>query len=173
MNSFSESATGILLPIVIGLAVFVFVLAVALALNIWLSAKARRRWKSLLTGVQSENLENLLYEHLRQLTALEGDIERLGGRVESIESKMPHTKRYAGLVRFDAFDEVGGEQSFALAVYDELGNGFVMSSLYGRTESRTYCKQLVGGKSDRLLSTEEEQAIQVAATQRTRPKINH
>jgi hypothetical protein len=75
------------------------------------------------------------------------------------------------MVRFDAFEGVGGEQSFSLAVYDDEGNGAVLTSQVGRAESRVFGKKLSGGRGDRGLSQEEEAAVLEAAGGRVKPQI--
>ena len=141
------------------------VLAVLLGLlgiSVWLFLQlksVKSRWRELLEGRRGEDIERLLYDHLRERIELQEQTHRLNQRVADLESKMQRTKRFVGVVRYDAFEDVGGSQSFALAVYDDLGNGAIINSLVGRTDCRVYCKPLVGGKSDRSLSKEELQAM--------------
>ncbi len=66
------------------------------------------------------------------------------------------------MVKFDAFEDVGGEQSFVAALLDSSKNGIVLSSLYGRQESRLYAKGIVNGEGDRALSDEERRALDKA-----------
>ena len=74
----------------------------------------------------------------------------------------PRALRHVGVVRYDAFGDMGGRLSFSAALYDDGGNGLVISSINGRSETRTYAKPLVDLRSDHTLSPEEEQAIQAA-----------
>jgi uncharacterized protein DUF4446 len=67
-----------------------------------------------------------------------------------------------GLVRFNPFEETGGNQSFAFALLDARGDGFVVSSLHARTGTRVYAKALAEGQADAALSTEEAQAVELA-----------
>jgi hypothetical protein len=67
--------------------------------------------------------------------------------------------RHVGVVRYDAFGDMGGRLSFSAAVFDERGDGFVLSSINGRSETRTYAKALSGLQSEQSLSPEEQQAI--------------
>ncbi|NLN75094.1 MAG: DUF4446 family protein [Armatimonadetes bacterium] len=67
-----------------------------------------------------------------------------------------------GLVRFNAFDDVGGEQSFAVVLLDKAKNGVAFSSLYGRQDARVYAKAICAGQGERPLSTEEQQALSKA-----------
>lgn len=79
--------------------------------------------------------------------------------------------QHCGVVRFQAFENVGGDQSFAVALLDARGNGVVISSIFGREESRVYCKPVVQGRSDYALSKEEEQSLGLAL-RKTKKEIN-
>jgi hypothetical protein len=70
--------------------------------------------------------------------------------------------RHVGVVRYDAFGDMGGRLSFSAAVFDAQGDGFVLSSINGRSETRTYAKALLGLQSEQTLSPEEQQAIREA-----------
>ncbi|MGH8971411.1 MAG: DUF4446 family protein [Actinomycetes bacterium] len=70
--------------------------------------------------------------------------------------------RNVGVVRYDAFRDMGGRLSFSAAIYDDNGDGLVISSINGRSETRTYAKELSGLRSEHSLSPEEEAAIAAA-----------
>jgi hypothetical protein len=70
--------------------------------------------------------------------------------------------RHVAVVRYDAFGDMGGRLSYSAAIYDDRGNGMVISSINGRSETRTYAKELVGLTSEHTLSPEEKQAIEAA-----------
>lgn len=124
--------------------------------------RTRSQWRQLLEGVRGDNLERLLMDSLSENRALLERIEAADKRIQELERRMEKAKRHLGLVRFDAFEDVGGNQSFALALYDDNGDGAVINGLVGRTDCRVYCKPLVGGRSDRNLSQEERRAIEEA-----------
>lgn len=144
------------------------VVAVLLLLTISHSvklARLQRRWQHLLQGVDAVNVERMLIDHLRGRLEVESRLEELARHARDLDRRMGNAVRFVGLVRFDAFPDVGGSQSFALAVYDEQGNGAVVTSLVGRTDCRVYCKPLASGTSDRTLTPEEEQAVRAARTE--------
>lgn len=134
--------------------------------------RIRGRWRQLLDGVQGENLERMLVEQLRERAILDQQIERQISRLDELEKKMRTSKRYMGLVRYDAFGDMAGAQSFALAIYDERGNGAVVSSVVGRSECRVYCKPLSGGRCEYSLGEEEQRAIAEAAGERGKALIH-
>jgi len=130
--------------------------------------KLRTTFKSLIAGARGDNLEKLLLDHMAERSRMD-DMQRVHTeRLDGLDSKMESSKRYLGLHRYNAFDDVGGEQSFALAFYDELGHGVVISSIVGRNTNRVYCKEIVSGKALKDLSTEEQTAIEIAAKNRAR-----
>jgi hypothetical protein len=67
--------------------------------------------------------------------------------------------RHVAVVRYDAFGDMGGRMSFSAAIYDDNGDGLVISSINGRSETRSYAKALHAFRSDQQLSPEEEGAI--------------
>ncbi|HUW95502.1 MAG TPA: DUF4446 family protein, partial [Anaerolineae bacterium] len=85
--------------------------------------------------------------------------EQLSRSSDRMEIKVRKSMQRLGLVRFNAFEGIGGEQSFAIALLDEAGDGFVLSSLQGRDESRLYAKPITKWDSTYTLSVEENQAI--------------
>lgn len=79
--------------------------------------------------------------------------------IAELQSLMPRALQRVGIVRYSAYDDTGGDQSFALCVADADGNGLVMSSLYRRNESRVFAKPLAAWQSTYTLSDEEGRAI--------------
>lgn len=144
------------------------VMVLFLAIVSWRTAarlkRDRDRWRMLLDTQGSQSLENLLEDHLQERLQLQATVEKLEKRVASLEKQLSRSKRHLGLVRFDAFEDMHGQQSFALAVYDDQGNGMVMSSIVGRSDCRVYGKPLLGGRSERTLSQEERRAIDEAVS---------
>jgi hypothetical protein len=85
--------------------------------------------------------------------------ERLVARTEQIDAALAHTVQGMGLVRFRAFQDTGGDQSFSLALADGEGNGAVISALFGRGKTRIYAKPVQSWLSSIVLSEEEEQSL--------------
>jgi len=79
-----------------------------------------------------------------------------------IESAGRRAIQRVGLVRFNPFEDTGGNQSFALALTDAAANGFIVSSLHSRTGTRLYAKAVISGRSDGALSAEEAEALRIA-----------
>jgi hypothetical protein len=136
---------------------------------VWLALRLRsatRKWADLMNGTDGKSLEAVLLDHLRQTNAVTGRIDDAHSRLDGVENKLESAKRFVGVVRYDAFDDVGGAQSFALAVYDDKGDGAVITSMVGRADCRVYAKEIKKGKADRELSKEEQAAIEAAVKPR-------
>lgn len=137
-------------------------LVTAFALLLARFRRMQGRLRTLLEGARGETLERMLLDHLAERLELQEEVENLIQRMDRAEQKLLTTKRHIGLVRYNAFEEVGGQQSFALAVFDDNGDGALVTSLVGRVDCRVYCKPLLGGRSERTLSQEEQRAIREA-----------
>lgn len=90
------------------------------------------------------------------------DVAALRTRVSALEASAARSLQRVGFVRFNAFPDVGSELSYALAVVDGDGNGFLVSSIYSREEVRTYAKAVRDFTADKDLSDEERRAIELA-----------
>jgi uncharacterized protein DUF4446 len=90
------------------------------------------------------------------------DLTDLRARVAGLESAAADALQNVGFVRFNAFADVGSELSYALAVLDRRGNGFVVSSIYSREEVRTYAKSVRQFAADKEMSNEEREALRIA-----------
>ncbi|MCH8978239.1 MAG: DUF4446 family protein [Armatimonadetes bacterium] len=162
LDQFGSQAGGLL----IGTAVLVLALLVAVVLLAMKVRTVAKRWSGLMDGTSSENLEQILQGQLDRSEQIGQRLDKTDSRLHDLETKMGTAKRYLGLVKYDAFEDVGGSQSFTLAVYDEQGDGVVLTSQVGRADCRVYAKEIKGGRSTRELSAEEQRAIEVAGDTR-------
>jgi Protein of unknown function (DUF4446) len=142
--------------------------AAGLAL-VWLIALQIRtgrmlsRYRELLRGVDGNgNLEEVMSMHVGRINEHERRLGNLDRDISVLDRVLQMAVQRVGLVRFNPFDETGGDQSFDIALLDQHGNGLVLSSLHNRTETRVYAKPIEEGRSSYTLSDEEEQALNQA-----------
>ena len=121
-----------------------------------------RRLESLTRGGDESSLEDVLGAHLDRVRAVVRDVDDVSARTASVERDLVGAFSRVGLVRFNPFEDTGGNQSFALALLDGNGDGFVVSSLHARAGTRLYAKAVSRGASDSALSDEEAEALRQA-----------
>jgi hypothetical protein len=144
----------------------------ALGASAFLLLRARRKerhWSAILRGADGKSIEPLLKDHFEATAKVNERLDGIVSRLDAAETKLVTSKRFVGVHRYDAFDDVGGSQSFAIAVYDDKGDGAVITSMVGRADCRVYAKEIRGGRADRELSHEEQAAIEAAVKPRTPP----
>ena len=129
-----------------------------------LARRTRRtdaRLKGLTRGAEGHSLEAVLDAHLDKVFDVARQLEELTARTAALEGAAPRFQR-VGLVRYNPFEDTGGNQSFALALLDAGGDGWVLSSLHARSGTRVYAKAIKAGRADAALSEEESAAIKQA-----------
>ena len=121
-----------------------------------------RRIDALTRGEEGKDLGAILDAHLNKVFAVSNEVDELTVRTAVAEANLRRSFQRIGLVRFNPFEDTGGNQSFALALLDANGDGIVFSSLHSRTGTRIYAKAVNGGRSETALSDEETQAVRDA-----------
>ena len=121
-----------------------------------------RRLDALTRGQDGKDLATVLDAHLDKVFAVSGEVDELTVRTAVAEANLRRSFQRIGLVRFNPFEDTGGNQSFALALLDANGDGLVLSSLHSRTGTRVYAKAISGGRSETALSDEESEAVRTA-----------
>lgn len=86
-------------------------------------------------------------------------VDDLYKQVQQLSHSQKESFTKIGIVRFNPFERVGGEQSYSIALLNDKGSGFVQTYLYSREGVRTYCKEVTEGKGKEELSQEEKKAI--------------
>jgi hypothetical protein len=126
------------------------------------TGRLSRRIESLMAGSDAQSLEAVLGSHIERVRQVVRDIDAVGARTATIERELKGSFGRVGLVRYNPFEDTGGNQSFALALLDGHGDGFVVSSLHSRNGTRIYAKAIAAGASETALSEEEAAALKQA-----------
>jgi hypothetical protein len=128
------------------------------------TGRLQRRLDGLTRGADGHSLGAVLDAHLDKVYAVARELDDLSARSAVLEAAGRRSIQRVGLVRFNPFEDTGGNQSFALALIDGQRDGIVISSLHSRTGTRVYAKGISGGRSDGALSDEEREALRLAMT---------
>ena len=134
--------------------------------SLYLAIKLHRLsalYRKMMQGADGQSIEQMMLGRISEIEELKQAVADLQAKHQSLsEDSLNHIQRM-GLIRFNAFDNTGSDLSFALAMTDAARNGFVLSGIYGREESRVYAKPIVDGESTYMLTKEEKLALQAAA----------
>jgi len=148
--------------IVFALLVLTLVVLLFSIINWWRTGRVIKRFNRLMLGTEDKNLEEMLTAYLHSVEQAVAKTQEVEGLYRHIRQIAEMSIQKVGIIRYNAFNDTGSDQSFAVALLDYRGDGVVISSLFGRNETRTYAKPVESGKSSYLLSEEEEQAIRQA-----------
>jgi len=121
--------------------------------------RMRRDYLALQEGVDGETFIEAVARKTAAVDQLRVDVGALSSDVSGLRGDLADAIRHVAVVRYDAFNDMGGRMSFSAALLDDAGDGVVISSINGRTETRTYAKGVKAGSSDAELSPEEVQVI--------------
>jgi len=171
MDLFIESALAFLhvntIPALLSL------VAANLIMLIWLlylscqGVRWRRRYHALMGQSTAQGLEEKLMENKQLLEVAIAGLKELERKCANIEQQTPGYLQRVGMVRYNAFPEVGSDLSYSVALLDGNGDGVVVSGIYGRDETRTFAKPIKRGQSTYRLTQEEEKAITLAHSNKT------
>lgn len=145
--------------IILGLAAVVLILLVLTIINISQMRKLKKSYKVFMTGQNGKNLEETLIKRLNQVDSLLTANSENEKNIEELFDDMQHTYQKMGLIKYDAFNEMGGKLSFSLAMLDVKNNGFIINAMHTREGCYTYIKEIVDGNSIIVLSEEEKEAL--------------
>lgn len=126
------------------------------------TARLESHYRAVMTGVDGADLAAALEAQAARLVVAERRLGRLEAGQSAQVARLGGAIQRVRLVRYSAFEDAGGDQSFALALLDDASAGVVISGLYGRGGMRVYAKPVVAGRSAYQLTAEEAQAIREA-----------
>jgi hypothetical protein len=139
--------------------------ALLLVTVIWLiirHQKLDQARKEFFSSGLKKDLEQILVDQNRSITKINQEIDQLQDGLDTIYKDNRQNIQKIGFVRFNPFDDAGGNISFALALLNAKDEGVVISSLHGREGTRMYAKQVTAGHSQSQLTEEEMEAIKEA-----------
>ena len=144
------------------LLVFVSLGVNALLLLIMIATATRRRPRRAQPVAMDDMLKGLLDGQAQTFQRLEGAIRKLAAEQQRLGALGKAAVQRVGLVRYDAFEDVGGRLSFSCALLNDEGDGVVVTSINGRQDTRVYAKPVYHAESMHNLSEEEAAAIREA-----------
>lgn len=147
---------------IIGLAAVCMILLIMIIVNMAQISKLKKKYNKFMSGKNAKSLEDTLIKRLDQVDTLMEANKANEKNIKKLFTDMKFTFQKVGLVKYDAFNEMGGKLSFSLALLNQTNDGFVLNAVHSREGCYTYIKEIVDGNSIIVLAEEEQEALKMA-----------
>jgi len=145
--------------IILGLAAGIVVLLIVSIIQEVKINKTKEKYNTFVRGMNGIDIEGLFIQTNRDINDIKRDINLFEQNINNIETKLAFSIQKIGFLRYNAFDDMGSELSYSIAILDNFQNGFILTSIFGRENSVSYAKPIKNGNSSIPLSAEELIAI--------------
>ena len=150
---------GIVIIVIMAIMVFVLLYMVRVSMKL---TRFLKRYRIFMRGKDAVSLEKAFAQKFLEVDRLIEVSKNQANEINRIKEILSRTTNKIGIVKYDAFPDVGGKLSFALAMLDERNTGFVLNAIHGREGCYTYVKEIVKGESYIVLGQEEKEALRQA-----------
>ena len=133
--------------IIIGMAVIILLLFIVNLSLFKIIGRVEDKYRRLMKGTNSKNLEEMLLERIDSIDEVKEISEKAINECEKLEIKMKECIQKVAIMRYKAFEDVGSDLSFSIAMLDDKNDGVILTGIYGRQESTTYAKPVDKGIS--------------------------
>lgn len=149
--------------VVIGMAGVIVLLFIILLVMMIRNHGMRKKYKQFMSGENGKSLEKAILDKFESIDKLEEDVSVINKNISDIRGQLTTAYQKIGMVKYDAFKEIGGKLSFVLVLLTEDDNGFILNSMHSTKDGcYTYAKEVVNGEAFVILSEEEQQALEEA-----------
>lgn len=148
--------------ILISIIVLLVILIIIQIVNKVQLSRLSKRYKKLFRNSKTDTLEDMIVDYKNRAEEILNYTRDIHKAYEGIDSRLNGCVQKIGIVRYKAFDDIGSDLSFSIALLDESDTGVVITGIYGRNDSTTFAKQIDNGISKYDISDEEKEAIERA-----------
>lgn len=148
--------------IMILMMVMIIILLVFQVKNTFKMNRFMKKYKSFMKGKDGISLEKTILRNMNDIDMLMESSKNHMEQIKQLKEIQTHTLNKTAIVKYDAFKEMGGKLSFALAMLDQENSGFVLNAIHSREGCYTYIKEIVKGESYIVLGEEEKEALRQA-----------
>lgn len=148
--------------ILVGIAAVLLILLILLIVLLVKYSKIKKRYDKFMKGKNASSLEDDMHSVFEDMKLLKSNADRNKKDIRILYKNMEKTFQKLGIVKYDAFQQMGGQLSFSLALLDENNDGFIINSVHSSEGCYSYTKEIKGGTSSISLGAEEEKALNIA-----------
>lgn len=125
-------------------------------------SKLKKRYKKMMRGNNNKNIEDVINKYMDDIEKVEENSNNFMNQYDILNAKINKSIQKTSVIRYKAFEDVGSDLSFSIALLDGDNNGLILTSIFGRNESTVYAKPIDNGISRYEMSEEEEEALKSA-----------
>lgn len=148
--------------ILIGSLVLFLILLVLLIVTMVKQSKLKKRYEAFMLGSDAKSMEEEISGLFQDINTLKGETKDNKKEIKHIYRRLETVFQKIGIVKYDAFQQMGGKLSFSLALLDENDNGFIMNSVHSTDGCYSYTKEIKNGECEISLGEEEQKALDMA-----------
>lgn len=151
--------------VLIGAAALIFVLLILLIItfvNLVQIKKLKKKYEKFMSGTDATSLEGKISARLDEIDGLISSNAKNEKNIDHLTNQIKFAFQKVGLVKYDAFQEMGGKLSFSLCLLNEKEDGFIINAMHSREGCYTYIKEIIAGNCVIILSEEEKEALEMA-----------
>ena len=148
--------------LVIGSLIVTLILIVLVLLLILRQSRLEMNYKIFMRGKGGRSLQEVFRQQLESMDIVKEQTDLLHRRLTYVEKSLNRSFQKCGIVKYDAFKELGGQLSFAMALMNDSNTGFIINCIYSRDGSYTYIKDIIRGECSIELCDEEKEALKIA-----------
>lgn len=161
MNSLGLGALDIAY-LFIGILALILILFILLIVTMVKQSKLKKRYQAFMLGSDAKSMEDEIAGLFQDINTLKGETKDNKKEIKHIYKRLETVFQKIGIVKYDAFQQMGGKLSFSLALLDENDNGFIMNSVHSTDGCYSYTKEIKNGECEISLGEEEKKALNMA-----------
>lgn len=143
--------------VVMGMAGVILLLFILLLITMIKDHGTRKRYKQFMSGENGKSMEKAILDKFNSIDTLESEVKNINSELEDINAQLITAYQKIGIVKYDAFKEIGGKLSFVLVLLTAEDNGVIINSMHSTKEGcYTYAKEVMNGEVNVILSEEEQ-----------------
>ena len=146
----------------IGILVIILILFIIVFVQMWKLNKLKKRYEKFMKGKEAESLEEEIVNLFEDITYLKETTNKNSKEISRIYKKHESAYQKIGIVKYDAFNQMGGKLSFSLALLNENDDGFILNSVHSSDGCYSYTKEITAGECEISLGEEEKNALEIA-----------
>lgn len=148
--------------ILVGMTAAILILFILLIIQISKASKLKKKYEKFMTGKDAKSLEKEISGLFEDINLMKVTVDKNKKDIRKLFHNMEYTYQKCGIVKYDAFQQMGGKLSFSLALLNERNDGFILNSVHSSDGCYSYTKEIVGGECKISLGEEEENALKLA-----------